>query len=78
MCLAIPVQVISLRDTEWATVDAGGVQKEVSVALLDKVSVGDYVMLHAGFALTRLDPVEAERTLALLAELDAVAPRTAP
>ncbi len=78
MCLAIPVKVIAFRDGEWATVDAGGVHKEVSIALLDEVAVGDFVMLHAGFALSRLDPDEADRTLALLAELDAVAPRRAP
>jgi len=75
MCLAIPARVIALHDGELATVDAGGVRKDVSVALLDGVSVGDYVILHVGYALSRLDPEEAERTLALVAELDAVAPR---
>jgi hydrogenase expression/formation protein HypC len=77
MCLAIPVQVIALHDDETATVDLGGVHKAVSIALLDEISVGDFVILHAGFALTRLDPDEAERTLALVAELEAAAPRRA-
>ena len=77
MCLAIPVKVIALRDAETATVDAGGVHKEVSIALLDEISVGDFVILHAGFALSRLNADEAKRTLELLAELDAVAPRSA-
>ena len=77
MCLAIPVKVIALGDGDSATVDAGGVHKDVSIALLDEVSVGDFVILHAGFALSRLNADEAERTLSLLAELDAVAPRSA-
>ena len=78
MCLAIPVRVIALRDGAAATVDIGGVQKDISTALLDGLSVGDYVILHAGFALSRLDPEEAERTLALLEELETAAPGRAP
>jgi hydrogenase expression/formation protein HypC len=52
-------------------VDLGGVRKEISLALLDGVQVGDYVILHVGYALSRLDPEEAEKTLALFSELDA-------
>ena len=63
-----------MRDGASATVDIGGVQKDISTALLDDLSVGDYVILHAGFALSRLDPHEAERTLALLEELETAAP----
>jgi hydrogenase expression/formation protein HypC len=48
-------------------IDLDGVQKEISLELLDGVEVGDYVILHVGYALTRLDPDEAERTLALFA-----------
>ena len=77
MCLAIPVKVIAVRDGTSATVDIGGVQKDISTALLDDLSIGDYVILHAGFALSRLDPDEAERTLALLEELETAAPRRA-
>jgi hydrogenase expression/formation protein HypC len=51
-----------------AIVDLGGIRKEVSLALVDDVAVGDYVILHVGYALTRLDPAEAEKTLALFAE----------
>lgn len=68
MCLALPVRVIELRDGDRAVVDAGGVRKEVSVALVDGLAAGDYVILHVGYALTRLDPAEAERTLATFAE----------
>ena len=75
MCLAIPAKVVTLLEGDLATVDVGGVRKDVSVALLDEVAVGDYVILHVGYALSRLDTEEAERTLALLAELDAAAPR---
>ena len=78
MCLALPARILSLHDGEMATVDAGGVRKEISVSLLNDVAVGDYVILHVGYALSRLDPAEAERTLALLAELEEVAPQRAP
>lgn len=71
MCLALPAKVVELLPDDQARVDLGGVQKEISLALVDGVGVGDYVILHVGYALTRLDPEEAERTLALFAELGA-------
>ncbi len=72
MCLALPVKVVEIGigpDGDFAIVDLGGVKKEVSLALLDDVQVGDYVILHVGYALSRLDPEEAERTLALFSQL---------
>ena len=69
MCLAIPVKVVELRDGDQATVDVGGVRKEISLALVDGIAVGDYVILHVGFAIQKLDAEEAEKTLALFAEL---------
>lgn len=69
MCLAIPVRVMEVGADDTAIVDLGGVRKEISLALLSDVKVGDYVILHVGYALTRLDPEEAEKTLALFAEL---------
>ena len=69
MCLAIPVRVERLLDKELAVVEMDGLRKEISLALVDGVREGDYVILHVGYALTRLDPEEAERTLALFAEL---------
>jgi len=69
MCLAIPVRVVELRGEDTAVVDLDGIRKEISLALVDGVQVGDYVILHVGYALSRLDPEEAERTLALFAEL---------
>jgi hydrogenase expression/formation protein HypC len=69
MCLAIPAQVVELMDDDMATVDIGGVRKEISLALVDGVALGDYVIVHVGYALNRLDPEEAEKTLRLFAEL---------
>jgi hydrogenase expression/formation protein HypC len=69
MCLAIPVKVVELRDGDQAMVDVGGVRKEISLALVDGIVVGDYVILHVGYAIQKLDPEEAEKTLALFAEL---------
>jgi hydrogenase expression/formation protein HypC len=68
MCLAIPIRVEELLGDDMARVTLGGVSKIVSIALLEDVRPGDYVLLHAGFALTRLDPDEAVRTLALMRE----------
>ena len=68
MCLAIPARVVALPEPDAALIDVGGVRKRVSLALLDDVAIGDYVIVHVGYALTRLDPAEADRTLALFAE----------
>jgi hydrogenase expression/formation protein HypC len=67
MCLAIPAKVVELRGGDQAVVDLGGVRKEVSVALVEGLVAGDYVIVHVGYALQKVDPVEAERTLALFA-----------
>ena len=69
MCLAIPAQVIELRDGDNAVVDLAGVKKEISLSLVENVAVGDYVIVHVGYALNKLDPEEAEKTLALFAEM---------
>ena len=69
MCLAIPTRVVELLPDNHAIVELGGVRKEISLALVEEVAVGDYVIVHVGYALTRLDAEEAERTLALFAEI---------
>ena len=69
MCLAIPAQVVELRPGDNAVVDLAGVRKEISLALVDNVLVGDYVIVHVGYALNKLDPDEAAKTLALFREL---------
>jgi hydrogenase expression/formation protein HypC len=68
MCLAIPARVVEISENDQAIVDLGGVRKDVSLALVEGVAVGDYVIVHVGYALTRLDPAEAEKTLAVMAE----------
>ena len=69
MCLALPARVVELRDAELAVVDLGGVRKEISVALTPQARVGDYVIVHVGYAIGMVDPEEAARTLALFAEI---------
>ncbi len=69
MCLAIPAQVVELREGDNAVVDLAGVRKDISLALVDDVAVGDFVIVHVGFALNKIDPEEAAQTLALFAEL---------
>lgn len=69
MCLAIPARVEELLPPDQAIVNLGGVRKDISLALVDDVAVGDYVIVHVGYALQKLDPMEAERTLALFAEM---------
>ncbi len=66
MCLAIPIRVEALLDDSMARVTLSGVSKCVSIALLEDVRVGDYLLIHVGYALARLDPDEAAQTLALM------------
>jgi len=68
MCLAIPALVVDVPEPDTALIDVGGVRKRISLALVDGVRSGDYVIVHVGYALTRLDADEAMRTLALFAE----------
>jgi hydrogenase expression/formation protein HypC len=72
MCLAIPVQVTELLPDDMAKVSLDGVTKVVSTALVEDLKVGDYVVLHVGYALTKLDPEEAARTLELFASAGAL------
>ncbi len=73
MCLAIPVQVSEILPDDMAMVSLDGVVKIVSTALVEDLQVGDYVVLHVGYALAKIDPEEAERTLELLASAGAAA-----
>lgn len=67
MCLAIPVQIETVLDNDQAIVNLSGVKTEISIALIEDVKPGDYVILHVGYALNKLDQAEAEATLALFA-----------
>jgi hydrogenase expression/formation protein HypC len=69
MCLAIPCKVLEIKAADTAIVEVGGIKKEISLALVENVAPGDYVIVHVGYALTKLDPEEAEKTLAAFAEL---------
>jgi len=66
MCLAIPVQVKEVLPGEMARVTLDGVSKVISTALVDDVQPGDYLALHVGYALAKIEPEEAERTLELI------------
>lgn len=72
MCLAIPALLVELRAHDQALVNLGGILKEISVALVEDVKVGDYVIVHVGHAIGVIDPDEAARTLALFAEMAAM------
>ncbi|MBK1674543.1 hydrogenase assembly protein HupF [Ectothiorhodospira shaposhnikovii] len=72
MCLAVPVQIEALVDEQTATANLGGVRKNINIALVDDLQVGDYVILHVGVALKKLDQEEAEKTLALFGELESL------
>ena len=74
MCLAVPVQVVSIQGSN-ADVEIGGVKRLVSIALTPEVKIGDYVLLHTGYAINVIDEEEAQETLKLfeqIASLDEV------
>jgi len=71
MCLAVPARVVSLLGEQWVETEVGGIRSRVSIALVDEVALGDYLIVHAGFAITRLNVEEAERSLALFDEIAA-------
>ena len=68
MCLALPAKVIELGENDDAVVALEGVKKRISLALVEDVSPGDYVLVHVGYALHKVSEEEAQRTLALMAE----------
>ncbi len=74
MCLAIPAKVKKITG-DTALVDVSGVEREASVIMTPQVKVGDYIIMHAGFAIQILDTKEAEETLRLLEEIAAAVPK---
>jgi hydrogenase expression/formation protein HypC len=68
MCLAVPVKIVSL-DGDEAETEIAGVRRRVSIAFTPEAKVGDYVLLHTGYAITVIDEAEAEETLKLLEEI---------
>ena len=69
MCLAMPARVVESGPDDHAIVDLDGVRKQISLALVDDVAVGDYVIVHVGYALQKLDTDEAQRTLEMFAQM---------
>jgi hydrogenase expression/formation protein HypC len=68
MCLGIPMKVLNIEG-EKAIAEIGGIEKEISIALVEDLKVGDYVIVHAGFAIEKLDEKEALETLELIREI---------
>lgn len=69
MCLGVPMQIVSIDDTDIVA-EIDGVRREASLMILDdKVDVGDFVIIHAGFAISKLDEVEARETLEMMREM---------
>lgn len=77
MCLAVPGQIIEISNTDslqrTGIIDFSGVRKSVSLAYLPEAQLGDYVIVHAGFAIAVIDEAEAQASLAAFAALDDVA-----
>jgi hydrogenase expression/formation protein HypC len=68
MCLGVPMQVMTI-DGDTALCEVDGVSREASLALLDQVAIGDFVLIHAGFAIEKVDAAEAEETLRIFRRL---------
>lgn len=68
MCLALPARIVELLPDSEGLIDVGGVRKRISLELVQDTQPGDYVIVHVGYALQKLDPIEAQRTLQLFAE----------
>jgi len=77
MCLAIPSRIIEIKNN-MATIDVEGVQREASLLLIEDARVGDYVIVHAGFAIQKLDEAAARETLDLLREAVAAVEKIEP
>jgi hydrogenase expression/formation protein HypC len=71
MCLGIPAQIVELIDSEAgiAKAEISGVRREISIALCPEAGVGDWVLVHVGFALATMDEEQAKETLALLEQM---------
>jgi hydrogenase expression/formation protein HypC len=72
MCLAIPAKIIEIKE-EMGTIDMDGIQREISLLLLEDAEIGDYVFVHAGFAIHKIDEKEAMESLKVLREMASLA-----
>lgn len=69
MCLAIPMKIIEIEDENSAYVELNGVRNKIDISLLEDVKVGDYVIVHTGFAIEKLNEEEAQETLSLFQQI---------
>ena len=69
MCLAVPAEVVEIMEGMTAMIEVGGTRKKISLAVLDGVEKGDYVLVHAGFAIEKINQEEAKKTLELFEEI---------
>lgn len=69
MCLAVPTQIKSIDENEMAVVELGGVEREISLVMTPEAEVGDYVLVHTGYAINTMSDEEAQASLAAFAEL---------
>lgn len=74
MCLAVPAQILTIQDDLLAQVEFGGIRRTISLQLLPQAQVGDYVLVHTGFAISIVDPEEARITLDLLRQMSDLEP----
>ncbi|WP_417841827.1 HypC/HybG/HupF family hydrogenase formation chaperone [Terasakiella sp.] len=77
MCLAMPSKVVDVLNDDMAIIELGGVKKTISLGLVEDVTAGDYVIVHVGYALSKIDEDEALKTIALFEEMtknESVAP----
>ena len=74
MCVAIPVEIVEIKGSR-GLIEFGGLKKEIELALTPHVRVGDYVLLHAGFAIQKMDEDEAKETLKILEEISEISGR---
>ncbi|MDD3375434.1 MAG: HypC/HybG/HupF family hydrogenase formation chaperone [Candidatus Omnitrophica bacterium] len=74
MCLAVPGKIISIEGKDplekTGKIDFSGIQKEVNLAYVPEAKIGDYVIVHAGFAISQVDEEEAKKTLEYMSEID--------
>ena len=68
MCIGVPGKIIELEE-EWAVVDLGGLKRKVGTQLTENLELGDYVLIHAGYIIEKIDEQETQETLAMLAEM---------
>ncbi len=71
MCLAVPMKLIKIEGDK-GVVELSGVKKEISLKLLEEAKIGDYLIIHAGFAIQRLDEEEAQETLKIWEEIESL------